>query len=184
MSLVSWAHDVATRKLAEPLPRRWAHVQGVARQARRLNEAPGVDAELVEVAALLHDVGYAPDLAILSFHPIDGARYLETIDTPRRLVHLVAHHSAARQDAEVVGLAHLLDDYEDERTPERDALWWADMTTGPDGEKLTYEARMGEVKERYGPEHPVSKAIDLSWSERLGAVERTEARLAQVKNAD
>ncbi|MTD56871.1 HD domain-containing protein [Amycolatopsis pithecellobii] len=185
MSLVSWAHDVAADKLAEPLPRRWAHVQGVARQARRLAGVPGLDAELVEVAALLHDVGYAPDLAVLGFHPVDGARYLASIGTPARLVNLVAHHSAARQDGAVAGLAHLLDAYEDEQTPERDALWWADMTTGPDGERLTFIQRMTEVKERYGPEHAVSKAIDLSWPERLRAVERTEARLAvQVKNAD
>ncbi|GHF61011.1 putative nucleotidyltransferase with HDIG domain [Amycolatopsis bartoniae] len=185
MSLVSWAHDIAARKLADSLPRRWAHVQGVARQARRLQSVPGLDAELVEVAALLHDVGYAPDLATLNFHPIDGARYLASIGTPSRLVNLVAHHSAAYQDAEVVGLTHLLADYEDEQTPERDALWWADMTTGPDGETLTFIERMTEVKERYGPEHAVSKAIDLSWPERLRAVERTEARLAaHVKNAD
>lgn len=177
MSLVSWAHEIAARKLADPLPRRWAHTEGVARQTRRLQPVPGVDTELVEAAALLHDVGYAPDLATLNFHPVDGARYLASIHAPARLVHLVAYHSAARQDAEVVGLAHLLDDYEDEQTPERDALWWADMTTGPDGETMTFEERMAEVKSRYGSEHPVSRAVDLSWWERQGAVERTEARL-------
>ncbi|GAB2986929.1 HD domain-containing protein [Amycolatopsis acidiphila] len=186
MSLVSWAHGVAARKLADSLPRRWAHVEGVARQARRLQFVPEVDAELVEAAALLHDIGYAPDLAVLGFHPVDGARYLASIGTSPRLVNLVAHHSAACHDAEPLDLAYLLDDYEDERTPERDALWWADMTTGPDGETLTFIERMTEVRSRYGAEHAVSKAIDLSWSVRLGAVERTEARLAaaQVKNAD
>ncbi|KAA9160875.1 HD domain-containing protein [Amycolatopsis acidicola] len=176
MSWVSWAHDVAAEKLAESLPRRWSHVQGVAKRARELKDTPGVDAELVEVAALLHDVGYAPDLAVVSFHPVDGARYLQSIDAPGRVVHMVAYHSAARQDAEVLGLEHLLDAYEDELSPERDALWWADMTTGPDGQTFTFQERMAEVKERYGAEHPVSRAIDRSWDDRLAAVERTEAR--------
>lgn len=184
MSLVSWAHDVAAEKLAEALPRRWSHVQGVARQAQTLRHTPGVDAELVVVASLLHDVGYAPDIAALGFHPIDGARYLASIDAPPRLINLVAHHSAALQDAEVVGLTHLYSEYDDELTAERDALWWADMTTGPDGQTMTFEERMAEVKERYGAEHPVSRAIDLSWHDRLTAIERTEERKGHVKNAD
>lgn len=180
MSLVSWAYELAEETLARPLPRRWRHVQGVARQARRLCELEASDFEVLEAAALLHDIGYARDLAQTEFHPLDGARYLASIRAPIRLVHLVAHHSAARQDAEVLGLANQLDAYEDEETAVRDALWWADMTTGPDGQAMTFQERMDEVRARYGLEHPVSRAIERSWGIRQAAVDRTEALLQGV----
>lgn len=180
MLSVPWAYELARDKLSRPLPRRWRHTQGVARQARRLGELGVSDFGLLEVAALLHDVGYAPDLVDTGFHPIDGARYLVSIDAPTRLVDLVAHHSAARQDAELLGLGHLLDAYEDEQTAVRDALWWADMTTGPDGQTMTFHERMDEVRARYGPDHPVSQAIERSWDIRQAAVDRTEALLRGV----
>ena len=60
-------------KLAESLPQRWAHVQGVARQARTLRAVVGRDSELLEAAAILHKAaGYAPDLAVTGFHPLDA----------------------------------------------------------------------------------------------------------------
>lgn len=178
MQLRPWAFEVAQDKLAGSLPRRWAHVQGVAQQASRLSDDADIDSDLLEAAALLHDVGYAPDLAALGFHPVDGARYLETIRAPERIVHLVAHHSAARWDAEVVDLVSTIEPYEDEQTPLRDALWWADMTTGPGGEVVGFTERMHEVFERYGAEHPVSQAIERSWLPREAAVQRTEDRVS------
>ena len=181
MQLRPWAFEVAQDKLAEPLPRRWAHVQGVAQQAGRLSGDASIDSDLLEASALLHDVGYAPDLAELGFHPVDGARYLETIGAPGRMVHLVAHHSAARWDAEVVDLVSTIEPYEDEQTPLRDALWWADMTTGPGGESVGFTERMHEVFERYGAEHPVSRAIERSWSPREEAVQRTEERVRLIE---
>jgi len=180
VSLVAWAYGVAEEKLANPVPRRWRHVQGVARQVRRVGELAPSDFEVLEAAALLHDIGYAPDLVQTEFHPLDGARYLASIEAPTRLVNLVAHHSAARQDAEVLGRADQLDVYEDEQTAVRDGLWWADMTTGPDGQVMTFQERMDEVRARYGPEHPVSRAIERSWGIRQAAVDRTEALLRGV----
>jgi hypothetical protein len=61
--------------LRRPLPRRWAHVQAWLRgdAAWRLFSA---DADLLEVAAWLHDIGYAPGLVITGLHALDGARYL------------------------------------------------------------------------------------------------------------
>lgn len=177
---MSWAYELSGEKLAGPLPRRWRHVQGVARQARRLGELNALDFEVLEAAALLHDIGYAPDLVDTGSHPIDGARYLASIKAPKRIVDLVAHHSAAWQDAEQLGLDHLLDAYEDEQTPVRDALWWADMTTGPDGQAMTFTERMNEVRARYGPDHPVSRAIERSWDIRQAAVDRTEVLLRGV----
>ena len=62
-TLASWAEQLARALLQEPLPRRWAHVQGVAARARSLAPVLGADADLLEAAAWLHDIGYAPGLA-------------------------------------------------------------------------------------------------------------------------
>ena len=75
-ALASRAGHLAQALLQEPLPRRWAHVQGVAARARSLAPVLGADAGLLEAAAWLHDIGYAPGLAVTSLHALDGARYL------------------------------------------------------------------------------------------------------------
>ncbi|WP_281355611.1 HD domain-containing protein [Amycolatopsis acididurans] len=178
--MTSWAYETSAAKLAKALPRRWAHVQGVARQARALGAMAGSDAELLESAAILHDIGYAPDLADTGFHPIDGATYLAKIGAPQRLVHLVAHHSFAIYEAQLRGLEDELSDFEDERGSVRDALWYCDITTSPDGDEVTAEHRIAEIKARYGPEHLVTRFITGATPELLGAVERTRRRMVAV----
>ncbi|GAA1222753.1 HD domain-containing protein [Prauserella alba] len=176
MSLASWAFETSAAKLADTLPRRWQHVQGVARQARSLSAVAGSDAELLEAAAILHDVGYAPDLVDTGFHPIDGATYLARIGAPERLVHLVAHHSFATYEAELRGLQDELEGFKDERGSIRDALWYCDITTSPDGEAVAAEDRIAEIKARYGPDHLVTTFITGAAPELLAAVERTRRR--------
>lgn len=96
MGHVLWARDLARRLLEEPLPRRWAHTQGVAQQAETLAGVLGGDADLVAASAWLHDIGYSPALVATGFHPLDGARYLRSVEhTDERLCSLVAHHSGA-----------------------------------------------------------------------------------------
>ncbi len=75
-TLASWAEPLSQAFLQEPLPRRWAHVQGVAALARTLAPVLGADAELLEAAAWLHDIGYVPGLAATGLHALDDARYL------------------------------------------------------------------------------------------------------------
>jgi len=75
-TLASWAQHLARALLQEPLPRRWAHVQGVASRAHSLAPVLGADADLLEAAAWVHDIGYAPGLATTGLHQLDGARYL------------------------------------------------------------------------------------------------------------
>jgi HD domain len=76
MTLEPWAKAQAEGLIA-PLGDRWLHVQAVARKARRVAVLlPAQDADLLVAAAFLHDVGYAPSLNRLGFHPIDGARFL------------------------------------------------------------------------------------------------------------
>ena len=134
MASADWAQ--ARRLLAYPLPRRWAHTQGVAATARTLSGILGDDADLVVAAAWLHDIGYAPALASTGFHPLDGARYLRDAEHAAGLLcRLAAHHSGAMPGARAAGLA---DDLVSEFPPPPDdlldALTFADMTAGPDGQ--------------------------------------------------
>lgn len=177
-NLVAWAFDLAAEKLAGVLPRRWAHVQGVGRRANMVAPLLSVgDCELLVGAALLHDIGYAPELVETGFHPLDGARYLRGVGGPDRLVNLVAHHSCATLEAELRGLSDELTEFEDERTALRDALWWADMTTTPDGGETTAVERVAEIQTRYGPDDLVSCFIRRAWDDLNAAAERTQRRL-------
>jgi HD superfamily phosphodiesterase len=101
----SWAEPLAQALL----PRRWAHVQGVAVRARSLAPVLGADADLLEAAAWLHDIGYAPGLAVTGLHALDGGRYLrDARHADAMLCRLVAHHSGAIVEAEERGLADVL----------------------------------------------------------------------------
>lgn len=176
--LVTWASALAGEKLAGVLPRRWAHVQGVGKRVRIAAPLFSVDdCELLVSAALLHDIGYAPELICTGFHPLDGARYLRGVGGPDRMVSLVAHHSCATLEAELRGLSDELAEFEDEKTALRDALWWADMTTTPDGGDATVAERVAEIQSRYGPDDLVSRFILRAWDDLNAAAERTECRL-------
>ena len=108
-TLASWGEQLARALLQEPLPRRWAHVQGVAARARSLAPVLGADADLLEAAAWLHDIGYAPSLATTGLHQLDGARYLRDAQhADAMLCRLVAHHSCAIIEASERGLADIL----------------------------------------------------------------------------
>lgn len=173
-----WAAGRAAELLQPRLPRRWAHVQGVAKRARVAAPMfPKSAGEILVAAAVLHDVGYAPDIAQTGFHPLDGARALRDSTPNTRLVALVAHHSCAYREAELRGLSAELSEWVDEETPLRDALWWADMTTSPDGGLVTFDDRLKEIQDRYGPQDVVTFFIRQAEPELRGAVERTEARL-------
>lgn len=158
---VSWARDLARRLLEAPLPRRWAHSQGVAARAERLAPVLGEDAELLLCAAWLHDVGYSPDLAETGFHPLDGARYLRDVQrADARLCNLVAHHSCALLEAEERGLnGELNREFELEAQPLVEALTHCDMTTTPDGQETTADERIDEIIKRYGPDDLVTRFI-------------------------
>jgi HD superfamily phosphodiesterase len=108
-TLASWAEQLARALLREPLPRRWAHSQGVAACARGLAPVLGADANPLEAAAWLHDIGYAPGLTLTGLHQFDGARYLrDTQHADALLCRLVAHHSCAIVEAGERGLAGVL----------------------------------------------------------------------------
>ncbi|WP_329405952.1 HD domain-containing protein [Nocardia vinacea] len=172
--LATRAEELARTQLASSLPRRWAHVQGVVRQARLAADVVDNADELI-AAAWLHDIGYAPELVRTGFHPVDGAEFLRDVGVPDRLCALVANHSCACVEARRRGIEL---NWADENTPLRDALWWADMTTAPDGSLTTVQERIREVRSRYGEEHVVALSLQEAAPALLEAVSRTEERLS------
>jgi HD superfamily phosphodiesterase len=117
----SRAQEMARSLLAEALPRRWAHVQGVAGKAQRVAASLTLS-EVLVAAAWLHDVGYARDVMDTGFHPLDGGCYLVSLGAPTRVVNLVARHSYAILEAELRGLGRRLAAFPDECGALRDAL--------------------------------------------------------------
>jgi HD domain len=181
-ALVSWAEQLARALLQEPLPRRWAHVQGVAAQARGLAPVLGADADLLEAAAWLHDIGYAPGLAVTGLHALDGARYLrDARHADAMLCRLVAHHSYAIVEAEERGLADILAlEFEPAPYALSSVLTCCDMTTSPDGELVPVEKRLAEINDRYGPGHLVSRSIQRVTPMIRRAVEQVHDRAART----
>jgi predicted hydrolase (HD superfamily) len=174
------ARDLAESLLADSLPRRWAHTQGVAGRAATLAPILGDDADLLHAAAWLHDIGYTPALATTGFHPLDGARYLRDIEhADPRLCRLVAHHSCACIEADERGLADVLSA---EFAPDPDeltsALLYCDMTTDPDGNRVTFDARLDEITSRYGTDHLVSRSMQRAAPEVRRTIGEVERRLA------
>jgi putative nucleotidyltransferase with HDIG domain len=177
--LVARAVQEARRYLDTPqLAQRWAHVQAVgARAAELAGAVDAADREVLIAAAWLHDIGYAPQLAITGFHPLDGAQYLETAGFSRRLAALVAHHSGARFEAAERGLDTELAQYPMEEGPVTEALAAADLTTGPQGQRLSYDERLDEILTRYPVDSTVHRAMSRARPVLAVQVERVEARL-------
>ncbi|MFI6026386.1 HD domain-containing protein [Amycolatopsis magusensis] len=181
MWTVGSAANIA-EELVAPLGRRWLHVQAVAARAGTISYAfPPGEARNLVAAAWLHDIGYAPSIGHTRFHPLDGARYLRDQGWPADVVNLVAHHSGARFEAEERGLAAELSEFPFEDSPALDALVEADLTTGPGGERLTYDERIAEILSRYPPEDPVHRTWVKAAPILRGAVQRTEARLVKTQ---
>ncbi|MFI6215919.1 HD domain-containing protein [Nocardia brasiliensis] len=175
--LVRDAQDLAKVHLAAELPRRWRHVAGVARQGTRIAHAFGADGDLLVAACWLHDIGYSPALATTKFHPLDGARFLQGQGWSERICNLVAHHSCAIREAKLRNLDQELAPFDDEQSALRDALWYCDLTTSPDGETVSAEDRMSEIMARYGQGSLVYEFITDAREDLLAAIARTQERV-------
>lgn len=179
MSGLDAAQSVARLLLAGELPQRWRHVQGVATRAqvfRHIHEPEQV--ELLTAACYVHDIGYASALVDTGFHPIDGARHLRRLRFDERIVGLVAHHTCAAIEAQVRGLdRELAREFPHDDSLPHDELCFCDLTTTPTGAIVTVEARLAEVRSRYGQHSIVRRFIDLAEPELVASVRRIEAAL-------
>jgi hypothetical protein len=181
-TLAPWAQQLAQELLQEPLARRWAHVLLGADRARGLAPVLGADAELLEAAAWLHDIGYAPSLATTGLHQLDGARYLRDAQhADAMLCRLVAHHSCAIIEAGERGLADILSS-EFDPAPDvlASVLTCYDMTTSPDGQPVRVDRRLAEIHDHHGSGHLVSRSIQRATPMILRAVEQVHHRAAQT----
>lgn len=171
MQMSAWAED-HSRRLLSPLGRRWQHARAVADTARQLTVGlTPEDADVLVAAAYLHDVGYAPQLAITGFHPLDGARHLRVLGQ-ERLAGLVAHHTQGRHEAKLRGLQEALAEFDDEASFVSAALAYCDLTTGPSGDWMTPEQRLLDVEARYGEDNPVTKGLRAAWPDLLHSVDQ------------
>jgi hypothetical protein len=183
MNQAQWAERIARTLLETQLPRRWSHVQGVAAQARSLAPMLGDNADILEAAAWLHDIGYSPDLVMTGFHPLDGARYLRDVhDADPRLCCLVGQHSCAILEAEERGLAgELAYEFPPADPTLSDALAYCDMTTTPTGYVVDVHDRLAEIKQRYGSGNVVTRFIRRATPQLVSSVARTENLLCLVQ---
>jgi hypothetical protein len=76
-------------------------------------------------------------------------------------------------EAEERGLAaELSREFAPARDDLTDALIFCDMTTGPDGDRVTPDRRLADIEARYGPGHQVTNAIQRAAPDLLAAVGR------------
>ena len=165
---MSAAHDqdqVATARRAEPsiadaqqLARdllgaqgtRLPHVRTAGFVASRLAVLFEPDeAELLVMAATLHDIGYSPRIAHTGFHPLDGGAFLRAEGYPERLACLVANHSLAILTADERQAADLADQFPREDGLLADALAYADMHSAPDGRIIPVQRRLADIAQRH-----------------------------------
>jgi hypothetical protein len=175
---IDWAAATAEQMLA-PLGRRWLHVQAVAAQARALADrifTSAREAEMVVAAAYLHDIGYAPAIANTGFHPLDGGRFVRNSGRPE-LAALVAQHTGARNEAVLRGI-DLLAEFPFENSRLYRTLSYCDLTTGPDGRRMTVDDRVAEIVERYGESHVVSQGILVGEPEFKAIESEIEGQLS------
>jgi HD domain len=176
VSLVSRAAEQATALLA-PLGDRWLHVQGVVKTARWVGEVLNEeDRSYLIAAAYLHDIGYGPSLVHTGFHPLDGARYIRSFGY-ERLACLVAHHSEARFEAKLRGLALELNDFPRERSATADTLTYCDLTVDSVGKPVSLQERAHDIYSRYGETDIVSQAFREAMPYFSLAIARTRLRL-------
>jgi hypothetical protein len=178
--IVERAQAVAEERLAS-LTTRLAHVRGVAIAAERATSlVNSEEAETLVAAAWLHDVGYAPSVRSTGFHPVDGALFVHALGFPEMVVSLVAYHTGAVVEAAERGLETALGEFSPPASELLDALTYADMTTGPDGNPVDADERLAEILTRYESDDPVHRAVTRSLPELLAAVERTQQRLTSA----
>lgn len=172
---------IAKGLLDTDLPRRWAHTQGVAERAKTLAGLLGGDSQTVEVAAWLHDIGYAPALVSTHLHALDGARYLrDVVQADDVICQLVAHHTAASVEAEERGMPILSEEFQQPPAALLQALTYCDLTAGVDGRPTDVDQRIEEILTRYPAGHVVHRSITRSGPSLRAAAHDIQGRLAAV----
>jgi hypothetical protein len=175
----SQAAATAGRVLAG-MPKRLAHSRLVAQRATDASRVlSGSWATALEAAGWLHDIGYSAELAVTGFHPLDGARWLRKEGWSSEVCRLVAWHTGALNEADLLGLDHeLRTEFEAPPALPLSVLTWADLTSSPDGSPCTSEWRLAEILSRYPEDFVVHRAISAGIADLRSAVREIEGLLA------
>ena len=132
-----WAEQCA-EDLLSPLGARWLHSKAVGDKAADVAERLALpERDVLVAAAYVHDIGYAPALALTQFHPLDGGRHLRKLGQDRLAV-LTAHHGGAVEEAllRVGGLVEALGEFQRVDSEIASLLDYCDLTVGPNGEGM------------------------------------------------
>jgi hypothetical protein len=181
MALEEWAQSYATQLLGRD-ERRLAHTRAVALRAKELGEMlieDPVERDVLVASAWLHDIGYAPSLAITGAHHLDGAVHLAQMDKAR-LANLVAHHGSGQVEVTLRGHGDDLVRFVREESLVDDLLTYCDLTCGPAGANLTLAQRLDEIRSRYGDDHIVVRGLVMSRGRIDASFERVEAAIARA----
>jgi putative nucleotidyltransferase with HDIG domain len=157
-------------------PRRRAHVHAVWGRARRfvLRGPSGwsrEDLAVLEMAALLHDIGRALDPLDTRPHALVGAEYLKGMGL-HRVAHVVAHHTGGALEAELRGIGKAYLCWPRDPSRATAALTYLDATTGPDGERMTTAERLADVARRHGGDSVRARVLiaiveEIEWGRAL-----------------
>jgi hypothetical protein len=137
--------------------------------------------DVLLAAGYLHDVGYAPDLAQLGFHPLDGARFVRDAGRERLAGAGCSPPCVGRggRGARLRGRAGAR--FPAEASIVARALTYCDLTTGPDGEKVGVSARLVELGERRGEDDPTVRAVRREAARLSAVVDEMESLLAAAR---
>jgi hypothetical protein len=174
-----WSTEQAPKLASEYLSglgRRWHHVRTVGHLADALAASGRISRE-VAAAAWLHDLGYAEELVMTGFHPLDGAMFLAGEGVPAEVVALVAHHTGADFEAEERGLTTALAKMPTPNPAALDLVTLLDLVTTPDGRLTDPKTRIAEILSRYPASSPVRRAVSRSRDELLASATRARHRL-------
>lgn len=177
-NLTAWGLELAARHLGS-MPDRLNHSLCVARRAHEVRRGVEDPGRHLVAAALVHDLGYDPELRRTGMHAIDGASYLRSLGAPDEVVCLVAFHTGAEYEADERGLADELAAFS--RPPQGllDLLILADLTSSPTGSPISVEDRLSEIFTRYPSEHAVHRSVSRSREYLEGAASRALGETGQ-----
>lgn len=154
--------EALARELLSDQGTRLKHVRTAGRVAARLRSLfqDPADADLVVVAATLHDIGYSPRLRRTGFHPLDGGLFLRAEGYPERLARLVANHSMALLHAGPYR-DQLAETFPPVEGLVADALAYSDMHSAPDGRLVLVEHRLTDIAARHADPLEDARAAQL-----------------------
>jgi len=146
------------------------HCQRVAHLALRIARACreaglDVDLDLVEVGALLHDIGRARTHSI--GHVFIGAEMVREAGFPEEVVRAVLTHACGVRPEVAERFGWPRDDYAPRRLEEK-IIAYADKLVEGRG-ILSFEEALGKLVERLGPGHPAVKNL-IKIHEELRAI--------------